>query len=290
MKIQKWQHRAHNHDNRTAQILPPSSRVVLRCADLGGMQAEHLGEHWEMTRVIALDNSQPLVLETAEKEIRGAAKRATECFGRWQGGLPERLVHRFEREPVDGAGLGGAKRPGGRPGQAHSREDVVRLRLGNLMAVLGWLRTRPSSLQAEEQDLSASSLLGEGVCRGAVSLRGRYVPGKAVALGCLVVAARGVVVVDIAPEGRCAEQARAALRHARALRSWLSGTDWSDVPVLAALCSLGRPEVLRPRPVVLDRLWLGPIASLGSWLMGGGPLDIGSCEALGAFLEEHLGQ
>ncbi|MGC8628548.1 MAG: hypothetical protein ACP5VR_13565 [Acidimicrobiales bacterium] len=280
----------HNSDKTTAQLLPFSSRAVPARADFWDMQAGQLGEHLGLTRAVALDGCRPLAVERAKKEPPRAATTSTQSFDPRREVLPDRLVHRSRRELLDGGGLGKAKWSSGWPGQARSREDVVRVRLGNLMAMLGWSRTWPSAVLPQEQGLSACSLLLENICCGAVVLRGRYVPGRAVPLGCVMVGARGVVVVDIAPDGRCADKVRAALRHARALASWLSGTDWSGVPVLAAVCSLEGLEVMSSRPVVLDRLWLGPVTSLGPWLMSGGPLGAGRFEALGAFLEERLGR
>ncbi|GEM_PF-3188314 len=192
-------------------------------------------------------------------------------------------------EEAAGGALGGS----GRLAAAQGRDQLVQLRLSNLLAVLGAQPSAPQPLRVYERGHSLARLLAPAIAQGAVLLSGRYLPGRAVALGCVVVAPRGVVVVDVVPGGRCAGRAREALRRAMALRSWWEGAHWSEIPVLAAVCSLeeGLDGDIGPGgalPVVLDRLWLGTTASLSSWLMADGPLSAATCQAVGAFLDAQL--
>jgi hypothetical protein len=178
----------------------------------------------------------------------------------------------------------------GRLAAARGRDDLVRLRLSRLLEALGEVPSPPASLRVHERGHALAQMLGGSISRGARLLSGRYIPGRALELGCVVVSPRGVAVVDIAPGDRCAGRARETLRRANALRGFLDGTPWSEVPVLAAVCSLGGSEAETDGapPVVLDRLWLGDKVQLTSWLMGDGPLDAAACRALGAFLDAEL--
>ncbi len=178
----------------------------------------------------------------------------------------------------------------GRLAAARGRDDVVRQRLGRLLEALGEVPAPSSPLRVHERGHALAHMLGGSISRGARLLSGRYLPNRTLELGCVVVSPRGVAVVDIAPGDRCAGRARETLRRANALRAFLEDTRWSQVPVLAAVCSLGGPEAeaASAPPLVLDRLWLGDKAQLTLWLMGDGPLDGAACRALGAFLDAEL--
>ncbi len=81
---------------------------------------------------------------------------------------------------------------------------------------------------------------------------------------------------------------RETLRRCYALRTWLGGSRWDAVPVLAAVCSC--PVVRAPAPpwMMLDGLWLGTADQLPAWLVSEDILGPGARTELGRFLAEAL--
>jgi hypothetical protein len=201
-------------------------------------------------------------------------------------------------------------------GPPQAREGVVKARLSILMAALG---------EHPGQHGPVAPRAGQGLTRlidamcpaGTVVVHAKSLSGCSLALEHLVVAPRGVVVVspDWAPvvpgtarpttskpvvavrpsdqqlraeANRRSRLVRETLRRAKALRTWLAGTDWAATPVWAALCTapvLGPP--MAP-PVVLDGLWVGDVERLPSWLACGVELDTAARQELGSFLVAEL--
>lgn len=159
---------------------------------------------------------------------------------------------------------------------------------------------------------------------GLIVLHARRVPGNGPALEHIVVAPRGLVVVAPSwagagdgrqPDGKagahCAqgrsapgrsghrraragrtdtrsEAVRGAVRRAGALRRWLAGSAWHDVPVLGAVCSAPVEGYVSFPPVLVDGLWVGSLERLPSWLAAGTALTAAERAAIGYYLVSEL--
>jgi hypothetical protein len=155
---------------------------------------------------------------------------------------------------------------------------------------------------------------------GASVLHGLLAPGWEVPLGHLVVAQRGVVVVgsrwaaqdagSTAPvEGTGEDRwtgrssaVKSALKGAKAMRSFLSGTPWAAKPVMAAVCVLSLPAAeaafvdarsgcwppASSPAVIVDDLWVGHAGRLPAWLASGEGLEADERGALRLFLSAEL--
>jgi hypothetical protein len=217
------------------------------------------------------------------------------------------LPSRFPGAPLGATG----------PGE---REEIVRDRLCRLLAVLGDIPfQRP--ITAPNWGNTLGQLLDDTCPPGTVVMHARRVPDAGLRLEHLAVAPRGLVVVGPYLEqspppgfGRHSATARSrspkvggappllrspggarrsgpvreTLCRSRALRSWLAGTRWAEVPVLAAVCSAAVLGPTANPPKVLGGLWLGPANELPAWLGSGRSLDGTTCGALAYFLASEL--
>jgi hypothetical protein len=209
--------------------------------------------------------------------------------------------------------------PRSSPGRAE-REEIVRDRLCRLLAVLGDVPfQRPIS--APNWGNALRHLLDDICPAGTVVIHARRVPDTGLRLEHLAVAPRGLVVIGpylsqtppgslsrhnatirsrsasgggsaalprAQPGARRPGPVRETLCRSRAMRSWLAGTRWAEVPVLAAVCSAA---VLGPtaNPArALGGLWLGPANELPGWLASGESLAGTTCGALAYFLASEL--
>lgn len=200
------------------------------------------------------------------------------------------------------------------------REEIVRDRLCRLLAVLGDAPfQRP--ITAPNWGNALGQLLDDICPAGTVVMHARRVPDTGLRLEHLAVAPRGLVIIgpylgQASPRGLSRHNAmtrsrsasgggpaaplraqptvrrpgpvRETLCRSRAMRSWLAGTRWAEVPVLAAVCSAA---VLGPtaNPArALGGLWLGPANELPAWLATGRSLDGTTCGALAYFLASEL--
>jgi hypothetical protein len=196
----------------------------------------------------------------------------------------------------------------------------VRDRLCRLLAVLGDIPfQRP--ITAPNWGDTLGQLLDDICPAGTVVMHARRVPDTGLRLEHLAVAPRGLVVIgpylgQASPRSPSRHNAVARSRSAtgggsaalirgqagarrpgpvretlcrsRAMRSWLAGTRWAEVPVLAAVCSAA---VLGPtaNPArALGGLWLGPANELPAWLASGRSLDGTTGGALAYFLASEL--
>lgn len=197
-------------------------------------------------------------------------------------------------------------------GWAWRREEVAQARLNWLLACLG------------DRCAGAGPDLGrllDVICPpGASVLHGLFAPGWKVPLGHLVVAQRGVVVVgsrwaaqgvgDLVPGQGTGEDGwtgrssavKSALKGAKAMRSFLSGTPWAGRPVMAAVCVLPLPgeemafsdgrygcwsSVSSPA-VIVDDLWVGHAGRFPAWLASGDGLPGDERRELRLFLSTEL--
>jgi len=206
------------------------------------------------------------------------------------------------------------KFPGGHDG-------VVRERLDNLFTFLGDLPfQRP--ITAPNWTTALGRLLDDMCPPEAVVLHGRRLPDRALSFDHLVVAPIGLVVVGPCPGhvgreapsqlsvalppkqtparlgtasanggGRRARRpglVRETLRRRYALRFWLAGTGWAEVPVRAAVCAAAVLGPTAGPPLILDGLWLGPADRLPAWLASGSALGSETRAALARFLDAEL--
>ena len=156
-------------------------------------------------------------------------------------------------------------------------------------------------------------------------MHGLVAPGWKVPLGHLVVAQRGVVVVGcrwaaqgvggpVPGEGTGEDRGagrlsavKSALKGAKAMRSFLSGTPWAGRPVMAAVCVLplpgeetafvdarygcwlpvSSPPVSSPAVIVND-LWVGHVGRFPAWLASGDGLQADERTALCVYLSGEL--
>lgn len=147
---------------------------------------------------------------------------------------------------------------------------------------------------------------------GLLVVHGRCLPDRSAVFEHIVVARRGLVVVaptwapgesagerrppapcSQARPGRTARRSdvvRSVLRKAAALRAWLDGSAWEEVPVLAAICLPPMAGGSVPPPVFLDDLWVGAVERLPSWLASGGALTAAERAALSYYLISELAE
>ena len=81
---------------------------------------------------------------------------------------------------------------------------------------------------------------------------------------------------------------RETLRRCYALRTWLGGSPWGTVPVLAAVCSCPVGRAPAHPWMMLDGLWLGTADQLPAWLVSQDILGPAARTELGRFLAEAL--
>ena len=204
------------------------------------------------------------------------------------------------------------------PQPVAGREEIVKERLNSLWAALGDLPGERAPGSAEWRPALRRFL--DGCCPPEVLLiHGRRLPTRPLGLEHLIVAPRGLVVVgpnfgqvlrgghaprgarEVAgrlstpfavrkavPADRRPALVRETLRRCFALRSWLEGGPWGDVPVLAAVCSCPVARVPVHPWMMLDGLWLGTADQLPPWLVSQDVLGPDVRAELGQFLVEAL--
>jgi hypothetical protein len=193
----------------------------------------------------------------------------------------------------------GAPQVGPLPAEGPERAHIARARRDNLFAALTDNGSPDEAwLCAADGMWALTRLLDELVPAGVVVLHDRRLPDRPVLFRHLVVARRGVVVVDgvhqrhlvrRSPSGsRRAGPVRDAVRRAVALRRLLVGSAWEGVPVNAAVCLIDSDARYTSRPLSFGDVWVGRSQYVLPWIASGHALRREQRRQLGDHLDALL--